>query len=126
MMCSPQTSSEIIGKLRYQSRAPLRVHVSQADGRLLSQDVQALEKIWFTLDQLAGDRFKAILQGTGYLRGPKLGLSQKVVVSVVKKTDGRVKTSRVERSRVRISVPARFFRREIFVEATYDASALFH
>ena len=64
------------------------------------QDVQAQEKIWFTLDQLAVDRFKAILQGTGYLRGPNHGLSQKVVVSVVKKTDGRVKASRVERSQV--------------------------
>ena len=37
---------------------------------LLLQDVQTLEKIWFTLHQLAGNRFKVILQGTGYLRGP--------------------------------------------------------
>ena len=85
------------------------MHVSQADGRLLSQDVQALEKIWFTLYQLAADSFKAILQGTGYLRGPNRGLSQKMVVLVVKKTDGRVKTLRVERSRAQIWVPARFF-----------------
>ena len=56
------------------------------------QDVQAQEKIWFTLDQLAVDRFKAILQGTGYLRGPNQGLSQDVVVLVVKKTDSRART----------------------------------
>ena len=43
---------------------------------------------------------KERIQGNGYLRGPNHGLSQKVVVSVVKKTDGRVKASRVERSQV--------------------------
>ena len=93
------------------------MHVCQADRRLLSQDVQALEKICFNLDQLVGDGFKVILEGTGYMRGPNRGLNQNVVILVVKKTGGRVKASLVERSRVQISVPARFFRREIFVES---------
>ena len=89
--------------------APVAWVSKQSRTRLLSQDVQALEKIWFTLDQLAGDHFKAILQGTGYLRGPNCGLSQKVVVWVLKKTDGRVKASWVERLRVQFLVLVSFF-----------------
>ena len=44
-----------------------------------AEDALALEKVWFTLDQLASDRFKAILQGTGHLRGTNCGVSQKMV-----------------------------------------------
>ena len=109
-----------------ESGALLWVHVSQADGRLLTQDVQALEIIWFTLDQLAGNCFKAILHGNGYLRGPNRGLSQKVVVLVIKE-DWRQSQDIASRMVAGSNLVAgKFFGVEIFVQATFDASVLFH
>ena len=59
------------------------------------------------------------LLGTDYLKVPNCGLSQNVVVSVVKRL------AAVERSRVRIPAMAIFFECVIFVEATHDTSGLF-
>ena len=58
-------------------------------------------------------------QGTDYLKVPNCGLSQNVVVSVVRRL------AAVERSRVRIPAMANFFQCGFFVEATRDNSGLF-
>ena len=78
-----------------QKADPVSWGCEQSHACLLSKDEE--EKMWFTLDQLAWDRFNAILQGIGHLRGPNCGLSQKVFILVIKKTGGRVKTLQVER-----------------------------
>ena len=58
----------------------------QSHACLLFQDVQDLENIWSTLDQLAGNRYK-VPQGTGYLKRANRGLNQRVAAKSLKDGD---------------------------------------